>query len=634
MAKQQNTPHDRSGQQFGGRYRLLKLLGQGAFGEVYLVEHNFLGHMAMKIHYTNDVMILKEAQLIYQRLQGHPHIIQVHDFDIQREMTPGGRREIPYLVMDYAPQGTLRKRYPRGTRIALTLVIPHLKQIAQALQHAHTQNPPIIHRDVKPENILLGKQDNVLLSDFGIALEVSAGRTFHQAEVAGTMIYAAPEQMQGSPVVASDQYALAVMVYEWITGSLPFSSPILKLHENPLPLRAKNEDIAPEVEAVVLKALSRDPRLRFDSVEAFVSELEQANTLFQIPLPPPPYYSASAPHPNQQALPTPPDGTTVLAPKLPVFPRGSHGPPYRVTVVCTYKGHQENGTIHALAWSPKGEYIASASSDATVQIWQPDPPHGRQVLLYRAHQSVVRSVSWSPDGTFIASSSVDGSVQVWNVSTGSTRYTFLGGAEGVYPVAWSPNGAAVAFGCADGTVKIWTRATGRVQHHKIHNSPVAAVAWSPDSRFIASAETYTDASSTFADPAIQVWLAGNGARRTTYAQHPFGINTLAWRPHSSSLASAGEDRLVHLWDGEYGNALITYEGHEEGINALAWSPDGQLLVSGGFDRTARVWDLYTGTCAFVYYGHPDVVSALAWSPDGSQIASGGWDNIVLIWQMV
>lgn len=631
MARQQNTSN-REGQQLG-KYRLLSRLGQGAFSEVYRVQHPFLGEMAMKIHYANDVMILKEAQLIYQRLREHPHIVQVHDFDVHEEVVGGVVKKIPYLVMDYAPHGTLKERYPRGNPVALATILPHLKQVAQALQYAHTQKPPIIHRDIKPENILLGKQDHVLLSDFGIALEIAADTTFHQAEVAGTMIYAAPEQMQGLPRIASDQYALAVMTYEWLTGSLPFSSPTLKLHQHPVPLRARNQAIAREVEEVVLTALARDPHQRFKSVEEFVAQLEEASRTSQESFAPP-YPQTDLSLSRQPEESSSPDATTVLASKNATTPLASNRAPYQVTVVCAYKGHQENGTIHALAWAPQGDRIASASGDTTVQVWQPAAPGGQQVFLYRDHKSAVRSVSWSPDGMFIASSSVDGSVQVWNASTGNARYTFPGGAEGVYPVAWSPNGAAVAFGCADGTVKIWTKATGRVQSHTMHNRPVAAVAWSPDSRFLASVEAYSGAPGTLADPAIQVWLVDNGTRRTSYARHPFGVNTLAWRPNHPALVSAGEDRLVHLWDAEYGNPLITYEGHKEGINAVAWSPDGWLLASGGFDRTVRVWNLSTGTCAFVYYGHRDAVNAVAWSPDGRQIASGGWDNTVLVWQMV
>jgi WD40 repeat protein/tRNA A-37 threonylcarbamoyl transferase component Bud32 len=630
MAKQQNTSN-RSGQQIG-KYRLLNRLGQGAFSEVYRVQHPFLGEMAMKIHYANDVMILKEARLVYQRLQKHPHIVQVHDFDVHEEVVGGVRKKIPYLVMDYAPHGTLKERYPRGNPVDIRTILPHLKQIAQALQYAHTQRPPIIHRDIKPENILLGEQEAVLLSDFGIALEVSAEKTFHQAEVAGTMVYAAPEQMQGLPGIASDQYALAVMTYEWLTGSLPFSSPHLKLHAHPVLPRARNQAITLEVEQAILQALSRDPHQRFDRVEAFVEALEQASKLAPAKTPPE-THQTDTPHSQQPEAPISSDAPTVLDTKYAAAPPGLARAPYHVTVACTYKGHQENGTIHALAWSPKGERIASASGDATVQIWQPVAPNGHRVFIYRDHKSAVRSVAWSPDGIFIASSSVDGSVQVWNASTGNARYTFLGDAEGVYPVAWSPDGAALAFGCADGTVKIWAKMTGRVQSYALHHRPVAAVAWSSDGRFLASAESYTGASGASAHPAIHIWLAANGTPRTTYARHPFGVNTLAWRTNTPSLVSAGEDRLVHLWDAEYGNPLITYEGHEEGVNAVAWSPDGWLLASGGFDRTVRVWNLSTGTCAFVYYGHRDVVNAVAWSPDGRQIASGGWDATVLVWQM-
>src|SRR5215469_3248704 len=153
---------DRTGQQLGN-YRILRLLGKGGFAEVYLGEHIYLQTwVAIKVLDTQltpgDMQgFLSEARTI-ARL-AHPHIVRVIDF--------GRDGESPFLVMDYAPHGTLRQRYPRGTILPLSTVILYAGQAATALQHAH--NHHIIHRDIKPENMLLGQQDELLLSDFGIA---------------------------------------------------------------------------------------------------------------------------------------------------------------------------------------------------------------------------------------------------------------------------------------------------------------------------------------------------------------------------------------------------------------------------------------------------------------------------------
>jgi eukaryotic-like serine/threonine-protein kinase len=128
--------------------------------------------------------------------------------------------------MDYAPHGSLRKKHSRGTQVPLDSIVSYAKQAALALQYAHTHDQRVIHRDVKPENLLLKTPDFVLLSDFGIATAartVTTANSGQDTNVAGTYAYMAPEQLVGRPCFASDQYALAIMVYEWLCGEPPFS---------------------------------------------------------------------------------------------------------------------------------------------------------------------------------------------------------------------------------------------------------------------------------------------------------------------------------------------------------------------------------------------------------------------------
>src|SRR5258708_8454203 len=150
--------HNRVGQQLGN-YRLVRLLGRGGFAQVYLGEHLRLGtQAAIKLLSTHlaegDVEnFLAEARTI-ARLE-HPHIIRILDFDVEQD--------IPFLVMSYAPNGTLRQCYPRGTRLPLDIILTYLKQAADALQYAH--DAKLIHRDIKPENMLLGRHNEILLRD-------------------------------------------------------------------------------------------------------------------------------------------------------------------------------------------------------------------------------------------------------------------------------------------------------------------------------------------------------------------------------------------------------------------------------------------------------------------------------------
>ncbi len=265
---------DRVGQQLDD-YRLIRLLGAGNFGEVYLGEHiHYQTQVAvkvLKIHLTPDTLkdFLNEARTV--RLK-HPHIIQIVDFGIADNT--------PFLVMDYAPNGTLRQRHPQGTRLPLQSILPYVKQVTSALQYAHDTR--LIHRDVKPQNMLLGRNNEVLLSDFGIAVVAHTERSLTTQEMAGTVPYMAPEQIRGKPRPASDQYALGIAVYEWLCGTRPFRGSQWEIIDQqlsvpPPPLREKVPTIPPAVEQVVLTALNKDPLRRFASVQAFANALEQAS---------------------------------------------------------------------------------------------------------------------------------------------------------------------------------------------------------------------------------------------------------------------------------------------------------------------------------------------------------------------
>src|SRR5579885_1321845 len=267
--------HSRIGQQVGN-YRLMQLLGQGGFAEVYLATHIHLhSSVAVKLLYgqlrTQDVQaFLGEAQTI--AVLKHPGIVRVLDFGFDQAQ--------PFLVMEYIPGGTLRDRHPEGTAVALAPVVSYVHQVASALAYAHANR--VIHRDVKPENMLIDIDGKILLTDFGIAATAHRTASMKTLDSTGTVPYMAPEQIQGKPRPASDQYALAVVVYEWLTGDRPFHGSFTELCTQhmfapPPPLRERIPTISPDVEHVVSTALAKEPRQRFGSVQAFANALEQAS---------------------------------------------------------------------------------------------------------------------------------------------------------------------------------------------------------------------------------------------------------------------------------------------------------------------------------------------------------------------
>ena len=270
--------HDLVGQQLGN-YRVVRLVGRGGFADVYLGEHIHLNSLAaLKVLHAvltaeQQESFVQEAQRLVQLR--HPHIVRLLDFAVQAGT--------PFLVMDYAPGGTLRELHPIGSRLPLDLVVSYVQQVASALHYAHSQR--LIHRDIKPENMLLGSQNNLLLSDFGLAVSATLSSSYStllmDQQVAGTSLYLAPEQLQGHPLPASDQYSLAVVVYEWLCGKSPFHGSLLEiaiqhLSLPPPPLRDWVPDLSSSIEEVVLQALAKEPWQRFADVQEFARALERA----------------------------------------------------------------------------------------------------------------------------------------------------------------------------------------------------------------------------------------------------------------------------------------------------------------------------------------------------------------------
>ena len=279
MSDQGEIGHDRIGMEVDpailGSYKILRLLGQGGFARVYLGEHKLLDTAA-----AIKVLHLKVTKSLWQDFYDEAHTIaHLKHNNIVRVLDFGLEDDVPFLVMDYAQEGSLRQRHPVGSVLALNTILSYVQQVAAALHYAHSQN--VVHCDVKPENLLIGDQQTILLSDFGLATVAQYRPTQNKDNIAGTPIYMAPEQIQGNAQTASDQYALACLVYEWLCGEAPFTGShnmVIKQHLYlpPTPLRARGIAIAEGIDKVVLRALAKDPQQRFTDILAFAEALAEA----------------------------------------------------------------------------------------------------------------------------------------------------------------------------------------------------------------------------------------------------------------------------------------------------------------------------------------------------------------------
>lgn len=603
-----------------GTYRLTRLLGRGPLAEVYLGRHLRKDtEAAIKILFLPlDERAARSFLQEERSIIGlaHRNILHLFDVDILPN-SPAARHEgLPYLVMDYAPGGTLRQRHQPGQRIPLEMVVLYVQQIAAALHYAHDHRR--LHLDLKPENLLLGKQEEVLVADFGIATMLRQELAhLVNGSFAGAPLYAAPEQFEerGQVGPASDQYALGVLAYEWLTGSLPFEGDWRALSQqkrtqDPPPLRAKAPALPVELERTVLQALARNPRARFATVGEFATLLEKTALV--------PASSARLTISRPSARLGVPIRHIKEA-ELPALKR----PPGRAPGV--YYGHR--GEITALAWSPTRSHLASAGSeDQQVHVWELKTK--KYHTVYSGHRGVVRALAWSPKGQYIASVGEDETVHIWDAWTGERLLIYKEHTSRVLSVAWSPDGKYIASGGLDRSIHVWEVNAGTpLTVHIWHvSSAVYALEWSPDGRYLASGEHVG---------AVQVWEMMTGQFLTSSPARTTGtVQALAWSPDSKRLAFGGKDTVLRIWHALSGGITTYGRGHKFPISALAWFPNGKYIVSGDNQGVMQVWDARNGTSLASRQAHTGRIAALAWvQPDGKQLASGDSNGAGLIWQI-
>ncbi len=570
------------------RYHVIAQVGKGGFGAVYKAEDSELGNRIVAVKEMSQrgltTQEIAEAADAFKReallLAGllHPNLPRIYDhfFDAGHW----------YLVMDFIEGETLEGYLANLGKDHLPIeeVVDIGIQLCTVLDYLHTQQPPIIFRDLKPANVIRTASGHLYLIDFGIARHFKPGQA-KDTVAFGSPGYAAPEQYgKAQTTPQSDIYSLGATLHQLLTGTDPSEKPF-----HFAPMGKGVQPIPAHLERLVMQMVEMDEDKRPASMAAIRQELQRIATALasgQVDMAPPPVPARPASiaplgtvlctlraHHRVSSLAWSPDGMRIVTAG---DSNAVHVWDARTgLVMLTYNGH--TNVVRAVAWSPDGAHIVSASEDRTAHVW--DAENGSPILTYRGHSHYVNAVTWSPDGKYIASASIDRTVQVWDPATGQKALTYLDHAEVIYQVTWSPDGSRIASGSFDAKVRIWNASTGsNVYIYRGHTALVYAVAWSPDSQHIASG-----------DYNVHVWHSGTGDLVCMYRNHRALIRAVAWSPDGARVASCGWDDTVQVWPATTGRTIYNFSGHSLEVNTVAWSPDGSRIASGSNDKTVQVW---------------------------------------------
>ena len=643
-----------------GAYRLIERVGRGGMAEVWRAYQPSLSRfVAIKVlprflaaDPAYEARFKREARLV-SRLR-HPNILTGIDF--------GQQDGHAYMVSEYVEGGTLADQ--AGQPLPLDYVVGVLRPVANALDYAHARG--IVHRDVKPSNVLLQSDGTPVLADFGVAAVLHGdARLTGEGVAVGTPIYMSPEQVAGQQAApASDQYSLGVVAYELLTGRPPFAAEtpaavaLAHLHKPLPPPGSINPRLPLAVEGVLLKALAKEPAERYATVremaEALASAAAAATTAPTVGLP-----AVGATSEPQTAVRLADErsrrGRGLVAVGLALGLVGllvgpsllsgaAERPPAARPAETSAPATAEpmvsgvEPTVPVVEPASKrtgGPAQPSAASPAPGPSPAPrSEPELRltTVVALRGHADAVWDLAFAPDGgRLVSTSHQEPRLIVWELPSGREAIRFGGHQAAVVAAAWSPGQFPdlVASGSFQGEIRLWDAARGNETAPPLtgHSGPIWSLAWDRSGRHLASGAD---------DGTVRVWTPGSGQPGEVIQTGHGAAYAMAWSPAQEGqrlLAGGLRDGAIAIWDAPTGRLRTSVEGHAGPVQALAWSPDGRLLASGAEDGTLRVWSARPERSQPLP-SHRGAVWTVAWSCDGSLLASGAEDGLVRVWRLL
>jgi eukaryotic-like serine/threonine-protein kinase len=609
-------------------FRMVRLLGHGGFGTVWLADDLNLGRqVALKLANSRR----KELSNLQHEAQAaahlrHPNIVSIYEVGTENGQV--------FIACEYVEGMTLRDLLTTG-KPSVSRAVDLAIDVAEALQHAHTHQ--IVHRDVKPANILLNAAGQPFVTDFGLAKRVvaqSAESTISsEGQILGTPRYMSPEQASGRTRETdhrTDIYAVGVILFEMLTGHVPFRGNMRavlqqKMFDDPPSPRSLDASIPRDLETICLKCLERDPDKRYASAGALSQELKRFRNGEPILARP-----ISTVERTWRWCRRRPMVAGLLLSLLTSLSVGLAGVSFywlraaqsagllreslyraQMTLAADYLSH---GDIHTVR-----QALASAHDGHTPDLrgfeWYYHEAQALPFVQIVNHGDQVTDVAVSADGHRVASvGGEDRRVRLWQTSDGTLLSTLPAEAGRVTCMAFSPRTSQIVTGSGDGWVRFWNpmKSTAPMQQFK-HGPPVAYVCFAPDGQRIATAGL---------NGAVRIWDVNTDEMLTAVPTGQSETKGVVFTPDGAHVVVAKVDGRVRICDAESGQVRRLLDPNPS-LESLAISDDGGTLVVATRSGELRFWSLEDGTLQKTHDTFQGLVGDMAFIENDSLLAIVG-----------
>ncbi len=631
------------------RYRIVELIGRGGMGNVYRAEHRLMNRpVAIKLINSQLIRQPQAVERFRREVQAaakltHSNIVTAYDAE--------QAGDVHFLVMEFVEGTDLASVVKHRGPMSVAEACECIRQAAEGLQHAHEKG--MVHRDIKPHNLMLSAEGQVRILDFGLAgfaTETALGSHVRQnvgdthvvppsgdggydanaahlttaGSVMGTPDYIAPEQAKDahSADIRADIYSLGCTLHFLLTGKPPFEADSvlakLKAHaqQSPTALTTLRNDVPTELSQVVARMMSKNPAERFQTP----ADVAEALAPFAKPAMSPPRRRART---LVAALWM---GLVALLAGV-IFVQTDTGLVEIHSEVDNVKisiQQKDGGGIefHDLQTGSLVRRLSSGDYEVKLKSARNDVEIVNGDLKLKRWGKAVVTLRRKTDVKNLADSRMSGQA----VKDVAEIRRFEGHEGPVRAIAWTPDGKALlsgsGFPTGDQTLRLWDSATGReIRQLTGHQGQVFAVDINRDGNRVLAA----------CEKSIHLWDLTTGQYLRELRGHSADVTTVIFLPDGRHALSACHDKTVKLWDLESGTEKREFTGHTGATFGLAVLPGNRQFLSGSWDGTIRLWDLETGESLRTFTGH--ATWCVKMLPDGLRFLSSGDDGTVRLWEI-